>query len=165
MDVQTIRQRFDAASSSVQEFSSYVAQEATKAYQYTCEKWEQNLPILQETATKVANIAIPVINVGIGFLLFAAQSSMFVLGGLVSVLAPEFMQTSIDRIRLIWNDLSIGGKAVSLIGGTVAFPITTAIAAFFVGGHFTLNLLHEAYRAQEQEGREMHELYPEKTTH
>ncbi len=160
MSVQDTQRIDDTAYSAVQRVSSYIAEGATGAYQYASNMCEEYLPSLHHCAKKVEEIAIPILRIAIGLLLFTSQSSMFVLGSLVSILNPDFMHTSIDRICLIWNGLSISGKVVAIAGGIIAFPITTAISSFFVGGAFALDLLQKAYSSQEQVASEMQEITP-----
>ena len=93
-----------------------------------------------ETAIKVLNASIPVLKTTAGALLFLSQSSMFVLGGLVGVLAPTFMDSSINRICHVWENLGLFEKTLFATGGIVAFPISMASVAFFVGGHCSLYL-------------------------
>jgi hypothetical protein len=141
-------QECPAGSCTISDFFAYAVEEATEAYNYASEMCRNLAPAVQSCAKKVEEISLPIFKVVASLLLFTAQSSMFVIGALVGVVSPEFMRNSIDRICLIWNSFSIGEKAAALVAGVIAFPITTALGAFFVAGNFSLHLLENAQGEQ-----------------
>lgn len=141
MQINSWRSLYQSTSIRVQEFSHYIALQTTQIYDSAHSQWESLNPSLLEAARKTYEAAKPAIKLAICFLLFAGQTSMFVIGAVVTLLAPEFMRKSIGRIERIWNNLAPEEKVFVFVGGLVAFPITTAIAAFFAGGLITLDHL------------------------
>jgi hypothetical protein len=118
-----------------------IAQTALSICTQVEETWTTYSSKLNSVAKKVTAAVFPILYVASCLLLFTSQSSMFVIGGLVSVLEPNFMHTRIDRICQIWQSLSTISRAVAVAGGLIAFPITTALASFFMGGSVILKLI------------------------
>jgi hypothetical protein len=97
--------------------------------------WQSNKPALERMISNIQSVVVPLLKVTIGLILFASQSTPYVVGIFVTILAPECMDRSVARISQIWNNLTLPGKAIAVVAGIIAFPITTAAAAFFAGAY------------------------------
>ncbi len=101
---------------------------------------------------RVRDIALPILLAIGGTILFAAQSSMFVIGVFVSIMNPAILQGALGRISSIWRRQHIISQCLIVAGAAMAWPISLAAASFFLGGHVGLSLLpHEDQTASEGE--------------
>jgi len=96
---------------------------------------------LAPQAERVQRAAIPVFQALCATVLFFANSSLFVLGVVVAALIPEIMQSAIDRIVTIWNELHWTLKVIlPPVTLFLALPITLALGSLFAGAKISLLL-------------------------
>lgn len=95
---------------------------------------------IQETALHIQNIALFALQILVTSVLFLSNSSLFVLGAVVSVINKDIIDHSIAKIGNVWEKLSAPKRALVITAAVFAWPISLASAAFFVGGHLTSHL-------------------------
>jgi hypothetical protein len=127
-------------SSSVNALAHNIAATATHVYQSTQNFVEESHPGFLKEVEKIQNTVFPIL-AGLGTaILLAAQSSVFAIGFLVSIMNPKIIQKSLDRISDIWSKQHIFIRSAIIAAAAVAWPISLAASAFFVGGHLGLSL-------------------------
>ena len=96
---------------------------------------EEIKPFARDTAERIYQIARPIFQILLSAVLFAAQSTLFTIGFLTGILNPRAIQTATERICNVWNRQHGLAKGLIVTGAIVAWPITLAASAFFVGGN------------------------------
>lgn len=122
------------------DFSRNLLSSIEHAYLSTQTFIQESFPGVGLTVEKVVTIALHVL-AGLGAaLLLAAQSSLFAIGFLISIINCSMMKTSIERITAEWNKQNIVTQCVVIGAAIVAWPISLASTAFFVGGRLGILL-------------------------
>lgn len=98
-------------------------------------------PFLTKASEKIQTIVPPILFALAAGMLFFAQSSIFGLGFLASIITPSSMQKAIDKISTMWCQQHPIVKGMIAAAATVAWPISLAASAFFVGGKIGLLLV------------------------
>jgi hypothetical protein len=96
---------------------------------------EEFKPFAREAAERICQIVFPVFQVLVSVVLFAAQSTLFTIGFLTGILNPGAIQKATERICNVWNRQHGIAQGLIVTGAIVAWPITLAASAFFVGGN------------------------------
>ena len=89
---------------------------------------------VRDAARRLGRIAITILKaIGVCFL-FAAQSTLFSIGFICGIVLPEPVERATRRISEAWNRQSWLVRGLVCSGAVIAWPISLAAAAFFVGG-------------------------------
>jgi hypothetical protein len=131
----------ECTSSCVYNFAKEVSATAAHMYKSTQVFFEKNGPDFAKKLEKVQKVVLPILCIlGAGILL-AAQSSMFAIGFLVSIMNPKIIEGSLDRISKIWHKQHFLTRTAIVIGAIISWPISLAASAFFAGGNIGLSLV------------------------
>ena len=93
------------------------------------------VPFAENLADRVVQLVCPIFKIIIASVLLAAQSTLFTVGFLTGVINPGAIKTATQRICDVWNRQSGLGHGLIIAGAVLAWPITLAASAFFVGGN------------------------------
>ena len=96
---------------------------------------EEFKPLAREAAERICLIVYPIFQVLVSAVLFASQSTLFTIGFLMGILNPGAIQKATGRICDVWNRQHGIAPGLIVAGAVVAWPITLAASAFFVGGN------------------------------
>jgi len=105
---------------------------------------------LDTVAHKVVALAIQIAKIAAAAILFLSNSSVFVLGAVVGFAASNKMKEILDSGIRVWSDLKPLEKAAVAAAGSIAWPITLAMSAFFSGAAVSLYLQERAKNRQIQ---------------
>ncbi len=106
-----------------------------KVQNSSCAQWTK------ETFEKIQRAVTPIFLGICAVGLFLSNSSLFVLGGIASVLFPDVTDSAIERIISIWRQMHWVFKTlVVLTAVTYALPISLALGALFAGAKVSLYL-------------------------
>jgi hypothetical protein len=72
-------------------------------------------------------------------LLFLSVNSMFFAGLVFALINPNMMEDWIIKIVEFWNKQLFSVQCFLTLAGVLAWPMSTACAAFFVGGYTCLS--------------------------
>lgn len=95
-------------------------------------------PIAQELSQKVWSVAIMVMKAVIALILFATNTTFFMLGAAAAMVFPEQMRSAVDRISQVWNSLPGIFRFGIFFPLPFAWPSYFVIAAPFVGAYVSL---------------------------
>ena len=103
----------------------------------------------RDTARRLGRIALTTLKAFGIFILFAAQSTLFSLGFIGGIVFPQPIENATQRIFEAWNHQSWLVRGIICTGAVVAWPISLAAAAFFVGGNTGLACLPSRVESSE----------------
>ena len=102
---------------------------------------EKYSPVVCMVAEKIRKAAWPVFACLVAAFLLTSQSSLFAIGFLVTALNPKLMKGAIDRISTAWCRQHFLIQCLIVTSATIAWPISLAASAFFVGGQLGLLII------------------------
>jgi hypothetical protein len=120
---------WECTSTSVQDFATTVVDTTSQLCHSIQDFFEERQPAFLAGVEQVEHIALPILAGLASATLFAAQSSFFVVGFLVSVLKPQVIQYSIHEISKYWNMQHIDVRFAVVVrcaivaAAAVAWPI------------------------------------------
>ena len=109
-----------------------------KSVQQLTEKYS---PVVCIVAEKIRKAAWPAFACLVAAFLLTSQSSLFAIGFLVTALNPKLMKGAIDRISTAWCRQHFLIQCLIVTSATIAWPISLAASAFFVGGQLGLLII------------------------
>ncbi len=143
MTTSCMQHAWECTSTTVHDFAITIVDTATHAALSTQDFVERCRPGFIDGLNRIQKTALPVLAFIAGAILFTAQSSVFGIGFLVSIMNPRIMHGSLDRIAAIWGQQQPFIRCVIIAGAAIAWPISLAASAFFLGGHLGVSLLPE----------------------